>query len=1037
MTRTSEILFVDPSVSDLDVILGNLRPEVEAIVLDGDKPAARQMAVALEARRGLDAVHVISHGAPGRVAFAAGDWTTATLPEDADDLAAIGRALSADGDLRLWSCHAGADAEGAAFVEQLRRATGAEIAASTRLIGAAARGGRWELDAGLRAAARPPLSAAGLADYPGVMNPFSWATGVSGVWSNAGNWSPNSSFPGQNIGLNVPDDASITAAGTYIVTLDVNLVDLFGSDLNSLTLNSANATLAIGSNTIMVDGSSGGVSGNVTVTAGTITLAGGTLEAALNIINSGTIRGFGTLSGFLSGGGVYEASGGTLEIKNFGQFFATRLTGMEIDSGATLTFDSDALVADGQVTFLGSSGALQLKDFNNGVVQDFNATISGMSIGSSDTAPTDAIDLAGDATANIRSVSLSNNIITVTNIDNSSHTLTLGGAPPQGTYVNWLSDGAGGTNVFLSTQQTFHSGGSVDSWLDPASFGGTVPSTAPGTGFPLTFFNFNSGANYIYMPTTLQQATGVGTTTWTIADNQNGAAQYVSALTLVNQGQLFVNGGPNFGALGVFSTNWTLTGVPAGSGVGQQFFENDGAVNVIGTVGFAATTTANFDVPIVGNGQINVYGNAIVNLNAGVGGGQTINFVTDTNGTTAGQVTEVNALDASAKFAGFLPGDQVTLENLTNGTTAPVETVTLGNGEATVNIFNGPPDVSQLVDEVTFTGNFPDASDFTFTNSTSNGGSVTIGLTGVTPGVPAGPTGPTGPAGPMGPAGATGAQGLQGIAGAQGPTGATGAQGLQGIAGAQGPTGATGAQGLQGIAGAQGPTGATGAQGPQGIAGAQGPTGATGAQGLQGIAGAQGPTGATGAQGPQGIAGPQGATGPTGAQGATGATGATGPAGPKGATGATGPTGPIGPTGPTGPRGHSGQNVVAASATLGATGPTGASDPLSAPIQPNTVLGKFATTVGFLHHHEKHAGPLQPESIQRAGHDQAIVRGLDDRDLTNFGSLASALRHGNDPLASAGSQTPQITGIGAALNNPDQGDRQLLNNLGKPTDHKF
>jgi len=60
----------------------------------------------------------------------------------------------------------------------------------------------------------------------------------------------------------------------------------------------------------------------------------------------------------------------------------------------------------------------------------------------------------------------------------------------------------------------------------------------------------------------------------------------------------------------------------------------------------------------------------------------------------------------------------VTLENLTTTATAPTETVTLGNGEATVNVFEG----TTLVDEVTFLGNFPSASDFTFTNSTSNDG---------------------------------------------------------------------------------------------------------------------------------------------------------------------------------------------------------------------------------------------------------------------------------------------------------------------------
>ena len=77
MARPCEILFVDPSVSDIDTILGGLRPGVEARVLDPALPAARQIAQTLEGLRGLDAVHVIAHGAPGQVNFASGDWSVA------------------------------------------------------------------------------------------------------------------------------------------------------------------------------------------------------------------------------------------------------------------------------------------------------------------------------------------------------------------------------------------------------------------------------------------------------------------------------------------------------------------------------------------------------------------------------------------------------------------------------------------------------------------------------------------------------------------------------------------------------------------------------------------------------------------------------------------------------------------------------------------------------------------------------------------------------------------------------------------------
>ena len=66
MTRTTEILFVDPRVDDIATLLAGVRPEVEPILLDAERPPARQMAEANPGRAGLGAVHVVAHGAPGR-----------------------------------------------------------------------------------------------------------------------------------------------------------------------------------------------------------------------------------------------------------------------------------------------------------------------------------------------------------------------------------------------------------------------------------------------------------------------------------------------------------------------------------------------------------------------------------------------------------------------------------------------------------------------------------------------------------------------------------------------------------------------------------------------------------------------------------------------------------------------------------------------------------------------------------------------------------------------------------------------------------
>ncbi|MER8856014.1 DUF4347 domain-containing protein [Mesorhizobium australicum] len=185
--RPSELLFVDPSVSDLGTILRNLRPGVEAIVLDPLSPPARQMALALAGVDDLDAVHIIAHGAPGRVSFTAGEWTARTLEHDADHLATIGQALGESGELLLWSCAAGAAAAGTNFIDALSRAVEAPVAAADDLVGSPALGGDWKLNVRTsKAATRPPLTEVGMGIYAGILIAEVMVTGTLPVGNMGG-----------------------------------------------------------------------------------------------------------------------------------------------------------------------------------------------------------------------------------------------------------------------------------------------------------------------------------------------------------------------------------------------------------------------------------------------------------------------------------------------------------------------------------------------------------------------------------------------------------------------------------------------------------------------------------------------------------------------------------------------------------------------------------------------------------------------------------------------------------------------------------
>ena len=165
-------VFIDPALPDIEFLLYCcLRPGLQAIVLESHDATA-QIAAALRHRPPAEAVHILAHGQPGTIEFAAGPLSSATLADHASDLVEIGGALASGGGLHLWSCNTAQGPRGAAFIDSLTRIVGVPVSAATGLVGAAWLGGRWELDS--HGASRPmeaPLTARGINDYAAVMAP--------------------------------------------------------------------------------------------------------------------------------------------------------------------------------------------------------------------------------------------------------------------------------------------------------------------------------------------------------------------------------------------------------------------------------------------------------------------------------------------------------------------------------------------------------------------------------------------------------------------------------------------------------------------------------------------------------------------------------------------------------------------------------------------------------------------------------------------------------------------------------------------------
>ncbi len=185
-TVPGELLFVDPGVQDSARLLQGLRPGVEGRRLAPAEASLEGIAARVAGRTGLQALHVVAHGEPGRLLLGRDPLTAATLPRHAAALAALGRSLAPGGSLQVHGCEVAAGGEGEAFLKALGRLAGVPVAAAAAPLG---QGRTWELDRQVGAAARPsPFTAAFQAAYGGRLGTV--ATPVTLDFNSAAAFSP-------------------------------------------------------------------------------------------------------------------------------------------------------------------------------------------------------------------------------------------------------------------------------------------------------------------------------------------------------------------------------------------------------------------------------------------------------------------------------------------------------------------------------------------------------------------------------------------------------------------------------------------------------------------------------------------------------------------------------------------------------------------------------------------------------------------------------------------------------------------------------
>jgi uncharacterized repeat protein (TIGR01451 family) len=164
------IVFIDAALENNQQLITGTIPNAQVVVIEPEQDAIAQIGATLAASSDVREIHIVAHGQPGSLQLGSRSLNYRSLLANGDRIRQWATALAHDAEILLYGCRVAAGDLGTQFLEQLQQLTGATIAASSQLVGNAARGGNWQLDVstGTRRASLA-FDAATLATYPGVL----------------------------------------------------------------------------------------------------------------------------------------------------------------------------------------------------------------------------------------------------------------------------------------------------------------------------------------------------------------------------------------------------------------------------------------------------------------------------------------------------------------------------------------------------------------------------------------------------------------------------------------------------------------------------------------------------------------------------------------------------------------------------------------------------------------------------------------------------------------------------------------------------
>ncbi|WP_051158475.1 DUF4347 domain-containing protein [Nodosilinea nodulosa] len=137
------IVFIDGAVTDANPLWEGILPGLDIVFLDSASDGIEQITAALRSVTDLDSIHIVSHGEAGSLQLGSTTLSGDSLNAYGASLGSWRSALSPSADILLYGCGVGSGIGGRSFMDRLSNLTGADVAASDDITGAA---GDWDLE---------------------------------------------------------------------------------------------------------------------------------------------------------------------------------------------------------------------------------------------------------------------------------------------------------------------------------------------------------------------------------------------------------------------------------------------------------------------------------------------------------------------------------------------------------------------------------------------------------------------------------------------------------------------------------------------------------------------------------------------------------------------------------------------------------------------------------------------------------------------------------------------------------------------------